>query len=90
MLANNINPNQSVDAQADLALLQSYRKVIFYLEVLFDTSLNEIIYTNLGIKKVIKLIIVCFVCVEVLGPSQPSGVMLSGVSLPNHTFTGQA
>ena len=31
-----------------------------------------------------------FVCVEVLWPSQPSGVMSSAVSLPNHTFTGQA
>ena len=35
-------------------------------------------------------IICLFVCVEVLLPSQPSGVMLSAVSLPNHTFTGQA
>ena len=33
---------------------------------------------------------VIFVCVEVLRPSQPSGVMSSAVSLPNHTFTGQA
>ena len=31
-----------------------------------------------------------FVCFEVLRPSQPSGVMSSAVSLPNHTFTGQA
>ena len=31
-----------------------------------------------------------FVCVEVLRPSQPNGIMLSVVSLPNHTFTGQA
>ena len=31
-----------------------------------------------------------FVCVEVLRPSQPSGVMSSAVSLLNHTFTGQA
>ena len=31
-----------------------------------------------------------FVFVEVLQPSQPNGVMLSTVSLPNHTFTGQA
>ena len=31
-----------------------------------------------------------FVCVAVLRPSQPNGVMLSAVSLPNHTFTGQA
>ena len=31
-----------------------------------------------------------FVCVEDLRPSQPNGVMSSTVSLPNHTFTGQA
>ena len=31
-----------------------------------------------------------FVCVEVLRPSQPNWVMSSAVSLPNHTFTGQA
>ena len=30
------------------------------------------------------------VCVEVLRPIQPNGVMSSAVSLPNHTFTGQA
>ena len=30
------------------------------------------------------------VCIEVLRPSQPIGVMSSAVSLPNHTFTGQA
>ena len=29
-------------------------------------------------------------CFEVLRPSQPNGVMSSAVSLPNHTFTGQA
>ena len=31
-----------------------------------------------------------FVCVEVLWPSQPNGVVSSTVNLPNHTFTGQA
>ena len=31
-----------------------------------------------------------FVFVEILWPSQPNGVMSSVVSLPNHTFTGQA
>ena len=31
-----------------------------------------------------------FVCVAVLQSSQPNGVMSSMVSLPNHTFTGQA
>ena len=31
-----------------------------------------------------------FVCVEVLQSSQPNGVMSSVVSLPNHTFIGQA
>ena len=34
--------------------------------------------------------ILVFVCVEVLRPSQPNGVMSSVVSLPNHMFTGQA
>ena len=29
-------------------------------------------------------------CVEVLRSSQPNGVMLDMVSLPNHTFTWQA
>ena len=32
----------------------------------------------------------CCCCVEVLRPSQSNGVMSSAVSLPNHTFTGQA
>ena len=45
-------------------------------------------------KLISKLIWICtaclFVCVEVLRPSQPNGVMSSVVSLPNHTFTGQA
>ena len=36
------------------------------------------------------LCVCLFVCVEVLRPSQPNGVMSSAVSLPNHTFTGQA
>ena len=31
-----------------------------------------------------------FVCVEVLRPNQPNGVMSSAVILPNHAFTGQA
>ena len=31
-----------------------------------------------------------FVCIEVLRPSQPNGVMSSAVSLPSHTFTEQA
>ena len=36
------------------------------------------------------LMVESFVCVEVLRPSQPNGVMSSAVSLPSHTFTGQA
>ena len=31
-----------------------------------------------------------FVCVEVLRPSQPNGIMSSAISLPSHTFTGQS
>ena len=33
---------------------------------------------------------ILFICVEVLRSSQPNGVMSSAVSLPNHTFIGQA
>ena len=40
---------------------------------------------DLGLHSLLTL----FVCVEVLRPSQPNGVMSSAVSLPNHTFTGQ-
>ena len=39
---------------------------------------------------IVRIFCVLFVCVEVLRPSQPNGVMSSAVSLPNHTFTGQA
>ena len=39
---------------------------------------------------VIVFLLLLFVCVEVLQPSQHNGVMSSEVSLPNHTFTGQA
>ena len=42
------------------------------------------------IKNISNLSSADFVCVEVLQPSQPNGVMSSAVSLPNHTFTGQA
>ena len=44
----------------------------------------------LGVWEGLRVVIVAFVCVEVLRPSQPNGVMSSAVSLPNHTFTGQA
>ena len=46
-----------------------------YMEMLYPTNLT---------------LFVLFVCVEVLWPSQPNGVMSSAISLPNHTFTGQA
>ena len=50
-------------------------KVIFHGD---NSKCNYLkrLYTNL------------FVCVEVLRPSQPNGVMLSAVSLPNQ-YTGQ-
>ena len=36
------------------------------------------------------IIMILFVCVEGLQPGQPNKVKSSDVSLPNHTFTGQA
>ena len=51
--------------------------------------------SNTGIQTLLNLLLNTvvfdlFVCGEVLRPSLPSGVMWSMVSLPNHTFTGQA
>ena len=40
--------------------------------------------------KKVSIFFLLFVCVEVLWPNQPTGVKSSEVSLPNHTFTGQA
>ena len=50
-------------------------------------KIQEIVHSGYGIYK---LKVYLFVCVEVLRPSQPNGIMSSAVSLPNHTFTGQA
>ena len=38
----------------------------------------------------VSIVFYLFVYVEVLRPSQPNGVVSSAVSLPYHTFTGQA
>ena len=38
----------------------------------------------------VTICVLLFVCVEVLRPSQPNGVMSSAVRLPNYMFTGQA
>ena len=58
------------------------------LHVLLDHDVEQRVlfrgYSSPNISRVL------FVCVEVLRPSQPNGVMSSAVSLPNHTFTGQA
>ena len=56
---------------------------IIYRHYKFCISRAKIVYFRTGYS-------LMFVCVEVLRPSQPNGVMSSAVSLPNHTFTGQA
>ena len=47
-------------------------------------------FTMMMMMMMMIMTMILFVCVEVLRPSQPNGVMSSAVSLPNHTFTGQA
>ena len=56
----------------------------------FDASDTLSMYLQDKSRSIIINIVTMFVCVEVLRPSQPNGVMSSAVSLPNHTFTGQA
>ena len=52
----------------------------------FLAYLNE----SFGKAVALHMAMALFVCVEVLRPSQTNGIMSSAVSLPNHTFTGQA
>ena len=57
-------------------------------QILFYEKIRRKKYLNmLYAEKILPRVLIC---VEVLRPSQPNGVMSSAVSLPNHTFTGQA
>ena len=52
--------------------------------------MDKEVFFSISQKENFEVSMILFVCVEVLWPSQPNGVMSSAVSLPNHTFTGQA
>ena len=52
--------------------------------------LNFSLTFHFSVKLLPETVLVCIVCVEVLRPRQPNGVMSSAGSLPKHTFTGQA
>ena len=54
--------------------------------IILTPTPHSLLYSKTGVYMGICL----FVCVEVLRPSQPRGVMSSAFSLPNHMFTGQA
>ena len=61
-------------------------KISLLINMKMPTSVGIFIF----ISREIFMLSYLFVCVAVLRPSQPDGVMSSAVSLPNHTFTGQA
>ena len=67
-----------VDTNAKVGKGHNFDKI----NLIFFFKVNQVIYLSSPIS--------LFVWVEVLRPSQPNGVMSSAVSLPNHTFTGQA
>ena len=61
------------------------------LKETFLKKFGQNIFNCLAVNAIFQLFpLYVFVCVEVLRPSQPNGVMSSAVSLPNHTFPGQA
>ena len=70
-----------------------YLQNIFFVEKLLFIGYFLLSRTMLLILPVIYCssdLVPGFVCVQVLRPSHSNGVMSSAVSLPNHTFTGQA
>ena len=77
--------NNSKSRQSELRFMYSaFCLIMLYICVKFHE------YITNGIRVMEWTRVHGFVCVEVLRPSQPIGVMSSAVSLPNHTFTGQA
>ena len=58
-----------------------------YVNVNMNVNFNVNLKVNSNICDICKY---AYTNVEVLRPSQPNGVMSSAVSLPNHTFIGQA
>ena len=83
-LHKKINLNHSITNSAD------DKFVIFFLFSPDCSNFSKKICFDICMKCQNLLKETIFVCVEVLRPSQPNGVMSSAVSLPNHTFTGQA
>ena len=62
-----------------------------FLNLLFNNQTNKSLFSLLvQVKDMNMGFLALFVCVQVLRPSQPNGVMSSAVSLPIHMFTGQA
>ena len=81
--------NSPASARIALAVPQKWRPYAAVPEELW-LAMSLLSHQRAGMSFVKCLFGVQFVCVEVLRPSQPNGVMSSAVSLPNHTFTGQA
>ena len=86
------------DAQADLSLCLAHMPLCWFCRALAHVCFHGV-RRNIWIHNsrqeslwihIILFLLLLFVCVEVLRPNQPNGVMLSVVSLPNHTFTGHA
>ena len=102
VLFSNIYPKIKFTAKNWSGLCIFYGKVIFwhfcfrkYFKLFFAEV--ELLKFTIKMRKFQKIwtseiCLKClFVCLcWVLRPSQPNGVMSSAVSLPNHTFTGQA
>ena len=77
-IANSVNPNETAHYEPTHLDLHCLQKVQIFVELERSVTVVKTLHE------------VLFVCVEVLRPSQPNGVMSSAISLPNHTFTVQA
>ena len=86
ILPNVSSPTKDFLSSVSIALDMIYfvsSKTYLSCFLLSNTNIAEALLMSRGAPNEI-------VCVEVLRPSQPNGVMSSAVSLPNHTLTGHA
>ena len=89
-LQNDFKNHKQMTKQTIIVVIGSLRVKWIFFRFLGRSLVSNLMVQTSENETRICIFFFFFVYVEVLWPSQPNGVMSSAVSLPNHTFTGQA